>query len=235
MKKMTKSVIAAAVLAATSTAAMAEVSMSVGVTSNYLFRGISASGDNAAVSGSIDYSHESGLYAGIWASTLDTGVGEEVDFILGYGGSAGDFGYDVSLVNITYPQQKDWDYTELALSGSYSYFTAGVAATIASDVDDVALTAEQFIEDDMYYYVSADIPLKDDFSLGLLAGNYTFEDDGVAGAKFDYKHYQIALTKSAGDYGDVTFAYDSTDIDDDPTTAYEEDAAHFTVSWSKTF
>ena len=230
MKKMTKSLVAAAVLAATSTAAMAEVSMNVGVTSNYLFRGVSASADNAAVSGGIDYNHESGLYAGMWASTLDTDVGEELDYYVGYAGEAAGIGYDVSLIAITYPQQEDWDYTELAVSGSYSYFTAGFAATIASDVPETAGAAEAFIEDDLYYYISAEVPLEKDFTLGLTAGNYTFEDDGVAGAELDYKHYQIALSK-----GDITVAYDATDIDDDPTTAYKEDAAHFTVSWSTSF
>ncbi|MEN8169411.1 MAG: TorF family putative porin [Pseudomonadota bacterium] len=230
MKNMTKSLIAAAVLAATSTAVMAEVSMNVGATSNYLFRGISASADNAAVSGGIDYSHEVGVYAGMWVSTLDTDLGEELDYYVGYAGEAGGFGYDASLIGITYPQLEDSNYVELALSGSYSYFTAGLAATVASDVKDEKATAEQFIEEDLYYYVSAELPLNEEITLGLTAGNYTFADDGVDDAEFDYTHFQLAVSK-----GDVTVAYDATDIDDDPTTDYKEDAGHFTVSWSKSF
>ena len=230
MKMMTKSLLAAAVLAATSTAAMAEVSTNVGVTSNYLFRGVSASGDQAAVSGGVDYNHGSGVYAGMWVSTLGTDVGEELDYYVGYAKSFGDFGVDASLVAITYPQQEKWDYTELALSGSYSYFTLGLAATVASDVEDTAAGAEQFIEGDLYYYASAELPLSDDFKLGLTAGNYTFEDEGVTGAELDYTHYQLALTK-----GEVTVAYDDTNMKDDATTAYKEDAGHFSVSWSKSF
>lgn len=236
MKMMTKSVIAAAVLAATSTAAMAEVTVNVGATSNYLFRGISASADQAAVSGGIDYSHDSGVYAGMWVSTLGTGVGEELDYYVGYAGSAGDFGYDLSYVAITYPQQEKWDYAELALSASYSYFTVGAASTVNSDVEDTAGAAEQFIDGDLYYYVSAEVPLENDFTLGLTYGIYTFDDDGVIETgrlrptELDYSHYQLALSK-----GDITVAYDATDIDDNPATAYKEDAGHFTVSWSTSF
>ena len=43
--------------------------------SQYRFRGISLSDENAAVQGTINVQHDSGAYAGAWASTLD-GFGE---------------------------------------------------------------------------------------------------------------------------------------------------------------
>ena len=145
MSKMTKSLVAASVLAATlaSGAAMAEVSMNIGATSNYIWRGVTQTNDEAAISGGLDYSHDSGFYAGAWASSLgnaDAGqgaagasspAGTEFDYYAGFGGSFGDFGYDVNVAAITYPQLKDWDFTEVGVSGSYSFFTLGLNRTIS--------------------------------------------------------------------------------------------------------
>ncbi len=237
MSKMTKSLVAASVLAAStlaSGAAMAEVSMNIGATSNYIWRGVTQTGDDAAISGGLDYSHDSGFYAGVWTSSL-VGAGAEFDYYAGFGGSVADFSYDINLTAITYPQQENWDFTELGLSGSYSYFTVGLNSTIASDVDDTDAAAEAFIEGDLYYYVSADFPLANDYSVGATFGSYQFEDDGVADTELDYTHYQLAVTKSAGDFGDVTLAYDKNDMDDDDTTDYKEDSGRISVSWSKSF
>lgn len=240
MSKMSKSLVAASVLAAStlaSGAAMAEVSMNIGATSNYIWRGVTQTADEAAVSGGLDYEHESGLYAGVWTSSLgNNGWGAEFDYYAGFGGAFGDFGYDVNVAAITYPQLENADFTEVGLSGSYSFFTVGLNRTIASDVVDSAAGAEVFIEGDMYYYVSASMPVSGDISVGATFGSYKFEDDGVAGAELDYNHYQLAVTKSAGDYGDVTLAYDQNDIDDPtPADGYKDDSGRITVSWAKSF
>ena len=152
MSKMTKSLMAASVLAATtlaSGAATAEVSMNIGATSNYIWRGVTASPNEAAVSGGIDYSHESGFYAGAWTSSLGNTDGEqgvaggpssagaELDVFAGFGGAFGDFSYDINVTAYTYPQLKDWDFTEVGVSGTYSFFTVGINSTVASDVEDV--------------------------------------------------------------------------------------------------
>jgi len=249
MSKMTKSLVAASVLAATvaSGAAMAEVSMNIGVTSNYIWRGVTQTNDEAAVSGGIDYSHDSGFYLGAWASSLGNGdssqgasggsapTSTEFDYYGGFSGSVGEFGYDISVAQITYPQLKNWDFTEVGLSGSYSYFTVGVNSTVASDVDDTKTGAEQYIEGDNYYYASVSVPLQDDYSVGATYGSYKFEDDGVANTDLDYTHYQLSVTKSAGDFGDVTLAYDKNDMDDNSATDYKEDSGRVSVSWSKSF
>jgi uncharacterized protein (TIGR02001 family) len=47
------------------------ISYNVGVTSDYVFRGISQSRNRPAFSGGVDYSHTpTGLYAGTWVSTI---------------------------------------------------------------------------------------------------------------------------------------------------------------------
>jgi len=256
MSKMTKSLMAASVLAATtlaSGAATAEVSMNIGATSNYIWRGVTASANEAAVSGGIDYNHDSGFYAGAWTSSLGNTDGEqgeidpatseptsspagsELDYYAGFGGAFGDFSYDINVTAYTYPQLKDWDFTEVGVSGTYSFFTVGLNSTVASDVEDVDGQADAFIEGDMYYYISADMPLANDYSVAVTYGSYQFEDDGVGGEELDYSHYQLAVTKSAGDFGDVTLAYDKNDMDDINTTDYKEDAGLISISWTKSF
>ncbi len=83
----------------------------VGVVSDYLFRGISQTKGGAALQGGIDYSHSSGLYAGVWASTITwvkqyLGKGStEIDLYGGYKNTfaGGDWNYDVGLIAYNYP------------------------------------------------------------------------------------------------------------------------------------
>ena len=63
-----------ATLALGSTAAYAQLSTNVGLTSDYRFRGISQSNNGAAVQGGIDYAHSSGLYVGNWNSSVSSAL-----------------------------------------------------------------------------------------------------------------------------------------------------------------
>jgi uncharacterized protein (TIGR02001 family) len=77
------------------------------LTSDYRFRGISQSDANPAVQGSIEASLNSGVYAGVWASTVSgtqlAGAAAEVDGYLGYRGRHAQLGYDVGVQYYTYP------------------------------------------------------------------------------------------------------------------------------------
>jgi uncharacterized protein (TIGR02001 family) len=208
MKKMTKSLLAVAVLAATSTAAMAEVTMNAGVTSNYIWRGVTQSSDEAAVSGGIDYAHESGVYVGTWASSLG-GNETELDLYAGYGTEFSGVGLDVGYIQYNYINS-DTDFAEVYVGASYDMFSAMVSYD--SDAED------------MYIEVGADIALPQDFTLGLHYGSYDFDDDA---ASTDYSDYSISVSK-----GDVTFAY--TDTDENAAWGMS-DNARFSVSYGVSF
>jgi uncharacterized protein (TIGR02001 family) len=66
------------------------VSGSATVTSDYRFRGVSHSDRRLAVQGNIGIAHSSGLYAGLWGSSIDSdtpvngGADEEMNFYGGY-------------------------------------------------------------------------------------------------------------------------------------------------------
>jgi len=214
-------------------AAQAEMSANIGVTSNYVWRGATQTDDSAAVSGGVDFSHDSGIYAGTWASNVDFGSGGEVEWDLyaGFAGEAGSIGYDLGVVHYAYPDSDDADFTEFAASASVSMFTVGFAYTFNSDVTDAAGSAEAFLEGDVYYYASAGFDLQDDFGLGLTLGRYTFDDDGEGGTDLDYNHYQLDLTKAAGDFGDFAFSISKADKE---ANGGDDDAKVF-VSWTKSF
>ncbi|MBA6292268.1 hypothetical protein H4J58_01295 [Colwellia sp. MB3u-70] len=86
---MNKSIIALATsfLLATSSAALADVSATVNLTSDYTFNGVSQTGNDPALQASLDYAGADGFYTGAWASTVDFGSAEdtnaELDFYVG--------------------------------------------------------------------------------------------------------------------------------------------------------
>lgn len=124
---MRKTLIATAVLASlASSAVLAEeaaapasphtLTANVGLVSDYVFRGISQTHGKPAIQGGVDYSHSSGLYAGIWGSSIswvsdaqNTSVPVELDVYGGYKSTfgGGDWNYDVGVISYNYPGSKD--------------------------------------------------------------------------------------------------------------------------------
>jgi uncharacterized protein (TIGR02001 family) len=85
MKKVLLAILAMAGI----TAAHAQVTGNLGLTSDYRFRGISQTQNAPAVQGGIDYAHSSGLYVGNWNSSVSSqvytnGAGVESDLYAGY-------------------------------------------------------------------------------------------------------------------------------------------------------
>lgn len=197
--------------------AMAEspLTANVGVTSNYIWRGVTQSNDLSAVSGGIDYSHTSGAYVGTWVSNLNGGQYEQ-DLYAGYGFDAGPVGLDVGVIKYMYPVDDavQLDFTEVYVNASYENFGAGIAYTVSKE--DSSVTEEN----DMYIYASAEFEVKKDLTMGVLIGDY----DVDGGSASDYTHYQVSLAKD-----DFTFAYEKTD-----QTGKAGDA-RFTASWGKSF
>jgi uncharacterized protein (TIGR02001 family) len=212
--------------------AMAEVSMNIGATSNYVWRGMTQTGNEAAIQGGLDWSSDTGLYAGTWASNVGNGgnAGYELDLYGGYSGKVEDFGYDAGLIYYTYDEDADANFLELGLSGSWKFLTLGMNYTLDGEAND---NTDPFVEGDLYYYAGASFDLPEDYSAGLTIGSYNFENDGKPGVE-DYTHYQLDLTKSAGDFGDVTLSLSDTDLKD-TNAAGEDGDMRFFVSWGKTF
>ena len=228
--KMNKIAIAVgAAVMGLSSMAQAEVSANIGATSNYVWRGMSQTGDASAIQGGLDYAHESGFYAGTWVSTLgDVNGGEELDLYGGFGGEVSSVGYDVGVIYYAYPSAQDANFTEIYGSLSMSYFTVGLNYTVDSQNK---VAASRFNDGDVYVYASGSFDLPAGFGLGVTVGHYSFDGDTSA-VPLDYSHAQVDITKSAGDFGDFTFSL--SNVFDTDNTADDNDLIPY-VSWTKTF
>ena len=95
------------------------VSANVSLVTDYRFRGVSLSGGDPAIQGGLDVAHDSGFYAGVWASSIDGGPSYgEMEFDI-YGGWSGQLSegvsVDVGLLYYLYPSEElglDTDYWE---------------------------------------------------------------------------------------------------------------------------
>ena len=218
----------AALLGATAVA-QAEISANIGATSNYVWRGVTQTDDQAAIQGGIDWAGDSGFYAGTWVSNVDFGPGSgetEWDLYGGYAGEMGGLGYDVGYIQYLYPDTADADFGEIYLGLSWEWLSGGVNYTVTSDVNEPGV----FVDGDVYAYISASFDLPQGFSGGVTIGQYWFDYDGDAAVgDVDYMHGQIDISKSAGDFGDFTFTLSVAEKE-----SGSDDIIPF-VSWGKTF
>lgn len=108
------------------------VSGNVALTSDYRFRGVSLSAGDIALQGGVDLVHESGLYVGTWASSIQGGTpyGEvELDVYGGWTGAVAEgVTVDVGLLYYIYPTTDD----PLNLDPDTDYFEpyASIATTL---------------------------------------------------------------------------------------------------------
>lgn len=233
-----KTILVAALSAALSPLAHAELTANIGVTSDYMWRGVTqtnATGDGAAFSGGIDWAGDSGFYVGTWASNVDW-ADYEWDIYGGYGGSLGELSYDINTIYYIYDDDADANFWELGGSLSFKWFTVGLQYTLDGDADDDL----PFSEGDLYYYAGASFELQPTWTLGLTVGHYDFDTERAAmlaagnPRDVDYTHYQVDIGKSVGEFGDLTFSAGA--IDDDANGFYAQgDDLQIWLSWSKSF
>jgi uncharacterized protein (TIGR02001 family) len=214
-----------------SSMATAEITTNIGVTSNYVWRGMTQSANSTSFSGGLDWSSDMGIYAGTWIA--DAWDSYEMDLYGGYKGELGDFGYDGGLIYYSYTTDADSNFGEVYLNGSWKFLSAGLAYVITAE------DAVEAVKSDRYYYVGGNYDLPQDFAIGLTVGYVDPAGDGKDDMD-SFTHYQIDLSKSAGEFGDVTLSLSDTNMDDlkleDGTKVVGEDSnIRFFVSWAKEF
>ena len=241
-KKLLTAAVATALAAgfATAPAQAVEVSANVALTSDYRFRGISQTGEDAAVQGGFDVAFEPGFYVGTWASSIDFGDVDdgsgsygtmEIDYYGGWAGSIGDsdFGIDVGYMYYQYPGDTvdpEGDYQEFYGSVSWKDLSFGVA-----------YSDDYYAETDEFWYASADYSfsiIDDALSIGLHAGYNMFDDDSgfFADDEDEYFDYSVSITYTWLGV-DFSVAAVGTDLDDDAGYGdAADDAAVFTIAKS---
>jgi uncharacterized protein (TIGR02001 family) len=245
--KFTKTILATALLAGAGVA-QAEMSANLGVASNYYFRGITQTQNGAAVSGGLDYSHDSGFYVGTWMSNIDFGssapkANTEVDVYAGFGSDIGDtgLGYDLSAWYYYYPgsggdaQGGELDYSEISGSLSYGPATVTVAYTAWAEASD-GPAAQPFQDGDFWSQLSLAPDWNyEGISPSASIGYYAFDQDGENGQDLDYTNWTIGLTKDAGDFGSFSVNYVQNDYSGNADQFWGKSEPNFWVGWTKDF
>jgi uncharacterized protein (TIGR02001 family) len=242
--KFSKTILAAALMAGAGVA-QAELSANIGASSNYYFRGITQTDDGAAISGGIDYAHESGFYVGTWMSNIDftsaPKANVETDLYAGFGGDIGDtgLGYDLSAWYYWYPgaggdsQNGELDYAELSGSLSFGPVSGTIAYTFWSEASDVNNVAQPFQDGDIYLELGIAPDWNyEGFAPSASIGHYYFDQDGEGNTDLDYTTWSVGVTKDAGDFGSVSVNY--VQNDDEDSLAGSE-SPKFWVGWTKSF
>lgn len=213
---MRNRLLTAALLAALSAPAFAQdaeeasspFAFSVGVVSDYAFRGVSQTNEGPAVQVGGSYSHDSGFYGGIWASNVDfvdgDGANAEVDFYVGWNHQINDtLTFDVSALQYVYVDQNDYNYLEFLFKlgvGDYLSFLLGYS-------DDVFNSGETGI----YYQALGTYPLPWwELTLNGSIGHYDL-DDALGDA---YQDYSVGLSKPVGEATvSLSYIHATDDID----------------------
>ena len=215
------------------------VTGSAAFTTDYLFRGISQTGNNAAVQAGMTAAHESGAYFSVWGSSVgftDSGStdgldgGLEIDALLGFSGKAGEVGYDVGVMHYGYPS------ADAALG--YDEFYASVS-TMGFKVG-LNYSPDYFAKTDKYMYLYAGystevsgVTLSGNLGMNKFDSKQAFGNflalGGAPSMDDSYMDYKLAASKAIGGVT-VEGAYIGSDVDDSECSSACEGRFVLTVS-----
>lgn len=188
----------------------------VTLTSDYVFRGISQSDENPAIQGSLDWKHETGLFVGVWGSSVDFDDGDQASAELDwYAGWAGDFrmvGLDVRAIYYNYPgadTPRDYDYWELGAAATVSPL-ANIDLTVgynfSPDFFNESGTAHYVHGGAAYTLAGLMVPV----TVSADVGRQWINDNSFFGTP-DYWHWTLGLGVTVEGF-DLAVAYSDTDL-----------------------
>lgn len=157
-------------------------SASVGIATDYRFRGISQTENDLALQGGFKAAHESGFYVGTWASNLSGwgtfgGANLELDLYGGYSTAVGSVTVDGGVIWYVFPQGSDnTSYGEFygSLARAFGPATVTLGANYAFKQSALSLAGEK--EDNIYVFAKAggaikDTPVSYNAQIGYSDGN----------------------------------------------------------------
>lgn len=189
-------------------------SANIGMVTEYSFRGIQQSDERPAVQGGFDWSHDSGIYLGIWGSSVDFNDGDQAqaEFDL-YGGITHEFGkltLGAGVIYYAYPgaaSNLNYNFVEALVSAGYDF---GIASAKAQ----VNYSPNYFGDsDDAVYYagdVTVPLPLPADLSLKGHVGYQTIDRNANFGVP-DYTDWSIGVGMALAGF-DLSLSYVDTDL-----------------------
>lgn len=185
-----------------------EFSANVGLLTDYRFRGISQTDREPAIQGGFDWSHETGVYFGTWASNVEFNDAHiEMDFYAGFANEIGRFSYDLGAIYYWYPgarRNQNFDFVEVAFGAGYDLEIAALSAAANYSPDNFGSSG-----DSLFLEGGIDIPLPEKFSLGATLGYQIIDDEAAFGTP-DYLTWSVTLSRPLFGF-DLALSYVDTD------------------------
>lgn len=214
--------------------AAGEFTANAGVSSNYIWRGLTQTTNEAAVQGGIDYAHESGFYAGTWASNVNYGAGDvysyEHDMYFGFSGETDSISYDFGYLYYNYDDEANFDFAEVYGTvgmGGLSLTVYLLAHTEADEGEGQDFGFAQASYTSLDYSMEILNGTELGFHVGYHEGDFAEAFNGVEG----YADYGVSISKDG-----FSFAITGTDLDDmGGEDEFDNDAVKFTVGYSMDF
>ncbi|MBP7704629.1 MAG: TorF family putative porin [Caulobacter sp.] len=183
-----------------------EFSGNIGITSDYIFRGVSQTDEGPAIQGGADLS--SGIfYAGVWASNVDfyDETDAEIDLYMGVKPELGPVALDLGAIYYGYlnePSGADYAYWEFKAAAS---IPAGPATLGAA----VYYSPEFFggIGSATYVEVNGAISPADKWTINGALGNQGFDAGG------DYTTWNVGVSYAFTDNFSADLRYHDSDLD----------------------
>jgi uncharacterized protein (TIGR02001 family) len=200
------------------------------LTSQYIYRALKMSDGNPALQLGLDCEHDTGLFAGIWASTVDlsTAIGQrdtELDYYAGFRfESDAPVSAVVTVLRYTYPGQttiQSYDYTEVLFGASWhEHYSIEIGYTN---------NLYGFDRIGRHWELRSEWPVANTWVLGAALGGNDMSDAGVS----QYLHWDVGASAR---FSRLTFDlrwYDNEPIDG--FAAYLSANSQFVLSISAAF
>jgi len=200
-----------------------EFSANVTLATDYLWRGFSLSDNEPVIQGGFDVAHTSGVYAGIWGSSIEQYEDSEteIDIYLGWAGDVGPVGVDVGWIRYMYPGE----------TANPSVDTDEFHVGVSGEVGPVGLGLTYHYSDE--FFGSDEDADRWEFSAEMPAGPVTLSAaygiNGFDDSTSDYDDWSIGAST---DFGGFDFALTYMESDISPSTDTNDDLWAFSISKS---
>jgi uncharacterized protein (TIGR02001 family) len=213
----------------------------VGLTSEYVFRGISQSNEEAAVQGGVEFTCGR-FYFGAWGSSIYAAEATaEVDLYAGFKHTTGPVTWDVGFIYYAYPGEPSWsaspmgpgfgDYVELKVGASGEVWKGGtLAGTVFYAADYNGWLGNAWTFEGTFTQV---LPKVDRFTPTFSATIGHSDIDKYFGWDPSYTYWNVGLTVGFLEKWSVDFRYWGTDGDGLADTSLADD--RFVASVKYTF
>lgn len=191
--------------------ANAALNANMTVTSDYILRGISNSQHKPALQGAMSFVHDTGLYAGTYASTVDFNDGKQAsyewDAFFGHTGKSDTVNWDAGLLFFTYPgaaKSLQYDGYKYRVEARHAFSFATLGAYYDHIPDYLGSGIARYLEG------LAIIPLPGELSLDMRLGRQRISNNALLGLS-DFTYRSIALQKRSGSW-DMSLGWQSNGL-----------------------